>query len=175
MKLLSRPVLAAGLLVLLLSACGGGISIGDIDGPFDPTVPRSSGRAGSVTVSGASSLGLDGTYSSSDVFLSSVLRFSGTPDTCGFLFTGLLQQGPTDRELHGEIHYVVGTDTLDVSFFVVHGVEFRADGSAGAAVDRANNRITYVNAPFRSTRAPVQDITVSGSIPMRHAPKPIGC
>lgn len=175
LRLLACSVASA----MLLSACGGGsIFIGDFDDDDDLffEAPLNSGRSATMTVSGATESQLNGSYSSSDARVSSVLRFSGSPETCRFLFAGLLQQGvAASRIMDGEIRYVAGTNELATSFIMIDAREFRADGPAGATVDRGSNRVTYGSVVFRSTQNTSQTITVTGSIPLRDESRPSGC
>ena len=160
---LFAPVLVAG----LLAACGGGISIGffddDHDDFFDRFDARPSGRSGSLTVSAATDTRLNGVYSNGDVWLSDVLRFSNRlPETCRFLFARLDQAG-TARSMEGEIRYLAGSGEMHTTFVAIDGLEFRHDGTAGAATDLAANRVIFTGAVLTSTHIAGQQLTLTGT------------
>jgi hypothetical protein len=171
MKTISFRVLApVAALGLLLSGCGGG------GGDFEND-PRASGRAASVTVSGATDTSLNGLYASSDVFLNDIDKVNpigGEPETCRMRFSNLPKAG-TPQIMDGEIRYIPGTSEARVTVVSISTIEFRLVGTAGATVDRANNLITYNNAVFESTQVAGRSIALTGSIPLRGENKPEGC
>lgn len=175
MRIRIRHALAAFALAAL-SACGGAISIhvGDDDDGFHE-VPHPSGLAASVAVTGATDAALDGAYASGDVWLSSVVRTpGGSPDTCWFAFSGLLQQSGGGRLMDGEIRYLPFTSDVAATRVVINGFEFRADGTAGATADRGAREVRYAGAVLRSP-AGGQVITFTGTLPMRREDSPAGC
>jgi hypothetical protein len=179
MKFPVRPFLPSLLAASLLTACGGGLSVGFFDDGGDEFFDGAfrSGRPGFATVSAASEAVLNGTYASDDTRLTHVFRFSArgdAPETCRFQFDGL-RQPDTGAFLFGEIQYLPDTENLRASFFVIEGREFRVDGNAGVRIDRPSKSIVYTGAVLTSTQGTGQTITVSGSIPMRNESRPSGC
>lgn len=156
----------------LLSACGGsdeGVVVEEKD-------PSPSGLSASVTVSAAGSAELNGIYSSNDVALNNVTKVNpigGDPETCRFRFSGLVQ-AVGGRQMDGDIRYIPGNTEVRTTFVSINTIEFRLEGSAGAAVDRANNRVVYTGAVLTSTQGTGQTITLNGAIPMR-GDRPEGC
>lgn len=181
MKSLVRPFLSTALAAGLLTACGGGVSIGIFDDGHDDIFFDDgaflSGRAGSMTVQAATDARVVGTYSRDNVRLTHVFRFSArrdTPETCRFQFEDLLE--PAKRlAMSGEIQYLPGTDTVHASFLVVDFREYRVAGSTAVTLDRASNAIVFTQAVLVSTAGTGQQITVSGTVPMRNEPRPVGC
>jgi len=173
-----RSLFAPALLAGLLSACGGGVSIsfGFFDDDFvDHFDVRPSGRSGSLTVSAATDSRLNGVYANGDVWLSDVLRFSGSfPETCRFRFARLDQAGGT-RSMEGEIRYLTGSGELRTVFVAIDGLEFRHDGPTGVAADFAGNRVTFSGAVLDSTHIAGQQITLTGMVPLRGETRPVGC
>jgi hypothetical protein len=173
MRLLSATASTLALSTLaLLAACGGG------GGDFE-NEPRSSGLAASVVVAAATGdVGLNGTYSATDVALNDVVKFNplgGEPETCRSRFAGLAQAGTT-RKMDGDIRYIPGTNLVRTTFVSIDTVEFRLQGENPAqTVDRANNRVTYTNAVLTSTNGNGRTLTLTGTIPIRAANKPEGC
>jgi hypothetical protein len=179
MHAMVRSLFAPALVAGLLAACGGGVSISfgfdDDDDFFDRFDTRPSGRSGSLTVSAATDVRFNGVYSNADVWLSDVLRFSARlPETCRFRFARLDQAGTT-RSMEGEIRYLAGSGEMRTTFVAIDGVEFRHDGTAAAATDLANNRITYSGAVLNSTQVAGQQITLTGTVPIRGETRPAGC
>lgn len=182
MKLLARSLFLSAAVTGLLSACGGGsVSVGEFDDdPWHFNEPRSSGRGAAVTVSAATDPKYDGVYSAADLWMTSVLRFfptGGDPQTCRYRFASLNQQvsGGEGLVMSGEVRYLVDSDDLRSTILTINSLEFRADGTAGAAVDRSANQVTYGNVVFRSTQGTGVSFTFSGSIPMRNEARPAGC
>lgn len=181
MNSLVRPLLSALLAAGLLSGCGGGVSVGffddDDDDVFIDDRAFPSGRPASMTVQAATDPQVVGTYARDNVRLTSVFRFSargGTPETCRFQFEDLLE--PTTRlSMSGEIQYLPGTDTVHASFLVVDFREYRVVGSGAVTLDRAANSIAFNQAVLAATVGTGQQITVTGTIPMRNELKPVGC
>ena len=176
-----RPLLSTVLVAGLLSACGGGVSIGffdddDDDGFFDDrAIP--SGRPASMAVQAATDTRLVGTYTSDDTRLTQVFRFSArgaTPETCRFQFEGL-QETTARLPMGGEIQYLPDTDTVHASFLVVDFREYRVAGSSAVTLDRATNAIVFNQAVLTATRDAGREITVTGTIPMLNLAKPAGC
>lgn len=171
MRVLPSSALALSLAVLL-AACGG-----DDEGVVvDERDPSSSGRAASVTVTAAGTASLNGIYASTDIFLNNVTKVNpigGDPETCRFRFDRLRQQGTT-RNMNGDIRYIPGSPEVRTTFVAIDSVEFRLQGTAGASVDRANNRVVYTNAVLTSTQGTGQTITLTGAIPML-PDRPEGC
>lgn len=174
------PVLVAG----MLAACGGGVSLGIGIGIFDDDFDdfphfhlAPSGRGASMTVGAATDTRLNGSYAHTDVELSEVLRISATdrhPETCRFQFDGLVQAG-AGRVLGGEIRYLPGTAELRTAFIVIDHFEFRQDGSTNVTVDRAANVVNFNGAVLGSTHFAGEQITLTGSVPIRAEGKPEGC
>jgi hypothetical protein len=175
-----RSLLAPALVAGLLSACGGGVSLSfgffeDDEDFIDRFDTRPSGRSGSLTVSAATDLRLNGVYSNADVWLSDVLRFSARlPETCRYRFARLDQAGTT-RSMEGEIRYLAGSGEMRATFVAIDGLEFRHDGTAGATTDLAANRVTFSGAVLNSTRLAGQQITLTGTVPIRGETRPAGC
>jgi hypothetical protein len=181
MKSLVRPLLSAVLVAGLLSACGGGVSIGifddDDDDVFFDDGAFLSGRAASMTVQAATDAGVVGTYATDNARLTRVFRFSArrsTPETCRFQFEDLRELS-SRLAMSGEIQYLPGTDTVHASFLVIDFREYRVAGSPAVTLDRANNAIVFNQAVLASTSGTAREITVSGTIPMRNEAKPVGC
>jgi hypothetical protein len=156
----------------LFTACGGGD-----EGPFvDEKEPSPSGLSATMTVASATAAVLNGAYGSGDVLLNNVTKVNpigGDPETCRFRFGGLSQVG-SDRRMDGDIRYIPGSAELRTTFVSIDTVEFRLEGSEGATVDRANNRVVYAGALLQSTQGTGAVIRVSGAIPMR-GDRPEGC
>jgi len=168
-KLLFRVLAPATALGLLLSGCGGG---GDFENE-----PRASGRAASATVAGSVDTSLNGTYASSDVFLNDVEKINpigGDPETCRTRFSNLPMTGGA-QIMDGNIRYIPGTTEARVSIVSINTIEFRLVGTAGAAVDRTTNLISFSNALFTSTQDASRSIRLTASIPIRAENKPEGC
>jgi hypothetical protein len=163
------PVVATA---LMLSACGGGD-----EGVFvDQDDPTASGLSASVAVTASGNAALNGTYSSSNIFLNNVVKVNpigGDPETCRVDFSGLVQQGST-RTMDGNIRYLPGTDQLRSSFISIDTIEYRLEGSTGGRVDKAGNRIVYTGAVFSSTQGTGLSLTLTGAIPLR-GNRPEGC
>ncbi|MBE7366452.1 hypothetical protein [Ramlibacter pallidus] len=179
MHLRGRPVILCLALAAVLSACGGGsvgVSVGDFDedDPFAFHPPRSSGLPAAVTVSAATDPAFNGTYASANVWLSPVFRFGGDPQTCRFRFAGLPQAGD-QRVLEGEIRYLPGTAQLHRVQVVINGFDFRLAGTAGASVDRAGHLVTFDGAVLTGVEGTMGTLTLTGTIPLRAADKPVGC
>ena len=178
MKLQYRlPALA--LAAALLSSCGGGVSIGvgdfdDFDDfGFHPLFRL--GRPASLEVASSEPL-LAGTYSTSDVRVTDVLRFSADgpePETCRFRFDGLEQAG-SRRPLDGEIRYLPDSNELRSTIVFIGGFEFRLDGTTGATVDRTSHQVVYSGATLPSTQGNGQTVTLTGAVPMEQG-RPGGC
>jgi hypothetical protein len=161
---------ASAVLASLLSACGGGGGDSDSGDPAPRAIPAS------VAVGPASDSSLNGIYASSTIALNEVVKFNpvgGDPETCRFRFAGLQQAGTT-RLMDGDIRYIPGTTELRVTFVSIAGTEFRLQGTAGATVDKPNNRVVYNGAILTSTQGSGNTITLSGSIPMLTS-RPEGC
>jgi hypothetical protein len=158
---------------VLLAACGGGDE-GIIVEQHDPSP---SGLAATITASAATDANLNGVYSSTNLNLNNVTKVNpigGDPETCRFRFNGLMQAGST-RMMDGDVRYIPGNPELRTTVISIAAVEFRLLGSAGAAVDRTNNRVNFTGATFTAT-APGSSatITLTGAIPMR-GDRPEGC
>lgn len=157
------PVFAMGLLV---SACGGG----DSNSP-DDLVPT--GRAATVVVSNASSPALNGTYSTTSINLTQVVKVNpigGDPEVCKFRFSGL--QGPGGVFMDGDVRYLPGTTALRAMFASIAGVQFSSDNTTNATVDKPNNEIDFAAKVFNPGTP--SSITVTGSIPLPLG-RPEGC
>lgn len=159
-------------LSVLLAACGGGDE-GVIVEEHDPSP---SGLAASLTASAATDATLNGAYASSNLNLNNVTKVNpigGDPETCRFKFNGL-QQTVGGRMMDGDVRYIPGNTELRTTVISIAAVEFRLLGSAGAAVDRTNNRINFAGATFTSTTGSGATITLTGALPMR-GDRPEGC
>lgn len=171
MRSLKYPFLAMSL-AALLSACGGG----DEGAVVEEKDPSPSGLSATMTVSAAGNADLNGIYSTNDVALNNVTKVNpigGDPETCRFRFSGLVQ-AVGGRQMDGDIRYIPGNVEVRTTFVSINTIEFRLEGSAGAAVDRANNRVVYTGAVLTSTQGTGQTITLNGAIPMR-GDRPEGC
>jgi hypothetical protein len=171
MRVLPHSALALSLAVLL-SACGGD----DEGAVVDERDPSASGRTASVTVAAAGNAAFNGVYATTDLWLNNVTKVNpigGDPETCRFRFDKLRQTGTT-RNMNGDIRYIPGSTEVRTTFVAIDTVEFRLQGTTGASVDRANNRIVYTNAVLTSTQGTGQTITLSGAIPMLPN-RPEGC
>lgn len=171
-----RAIFPAAALALLLTACGGG---GDDEGVFvEERDPSASGLSASVNVVAPPSTALSGTYASTNIFLNNVTKVDpiGAPvETCRFRFSALEQQGVTPaRRMDGDIRYLPGTNALDSTVVSINTIEFKMNGTTGATIDRANNRVIYDGAVLTSTQSTGQSITLTGAIPMR-GDRPEGC
>ncbi|MEO8653121.1 MAG: hypothetical protein ABI409_03255 [Ramlibacter sp.] len=167
----AAPVVALG---FLLSGCGGG----DDEGIFvNEKEPSSTGLSASVAVTAATNAVLNGTYTSNNILLNNVTKvdpIGGDPETCRFRFSGLVQPGST-RILDGDVRYIPGNPELRTTFVSISTIQFVLNGTAGATVDRANNRVVYTGAVFTSVPAGnAETITLTGTIPMR-GDRPEGC
>jgi hypothetical protein len=182
MHVLVRSLLLPAAVAGLLAACGGGVSlsIGVFDDDFDDSPDfrlTSSGRSGALNVAAATDARLNGSYAHSDVLLSEVLRFSPTsrnPETCRFQFDGLVQ-ATGGRILGGEIRYLPGTSELRTAFILIDDFEFRQDGSTGVVVDRGANVVTFNGAVLASRHTSGQQLTLTGTVPIRAEGKPADC
>ena len=158
-------------LAVLLSACGGG----DEGVIVDEREPTPSGASATLTVSAATDVLLNGVYTTNNVSLNNVTKVNpigGDPETCRFRFSGLLQAGST-RQMDGDIRYIPGNPEVRLTFMSIAGNNFTLAGTAGASVDRTNNRVNYTGAVLTS-QATGRSITVTGSIPMI-GNRPEGC
>lgn len=166
------PSLLAVSFTAFLAACGGGD-----EGAFvENKDPTASGLSATMTVSAAVDTPLNGVYSTNNVALNNVTKVNpigGDPETCRFRFSGLQQQGST-RLMDGDIRYIPGTNQLRTTFVSIDTIEYRLEGTTGASVDRANNRVVYTGAVLTSTQSTGRTITLSGSVPMR-GDRPEGC
>lgn len=166
MKFHSYRFVAPAIALAVLSACGGGSDISPDD--LVPTL-----RAASVVVSNASTPSLNGTYSTSSINLTQVVKFNpiGAPaETCRFRFSGL--QGPGGVFMDGDIRYRPGTFIVETMFMSIAGVEFGIAEGSNTAVDRPNNEIDFMGKVFNPGQ--LQTVTVTGSIPMPLG-RPEGC
>ena len=166
MKSALLKTLGSGIaLGLLLAGCGGG---SDEPGPTTYNA--------TLNVVGATDPTLNGVYTTGSISLSGVDKINpigGEPEVCSFRFSGLQQVGNT-RMLDGDIRYIPGNPEVRTTFISIAGAEFALQGTAGAAVDRANNRVNYTGAVLTSTQNTGRTITVTGSIPML-GNRPEGC
>lgn len=152
------------LLLVLLTACGGGS-----DDPVPTPV------SASLTVSSATSTGLNGVYSTNAVGLAAVEKINpigGDPEVCSFRFSGLAKTG--GGTMDGDIRYLPGTNSLRTIFISISGLEFVSRDTTNAAVDRANNRINLTGKVLAASTGVASTITVTGSVPMR-GDRPEGC
>jgi hypothetical protein len=166
-----RAVAPLAALTLLLSACGGGD-----EGIFvDQKDPAATGLTASVSVTASANATLNGSYSSSNIFLNNVTKVNpiGESETCRFRFSSLVQQGGA-RTMDGDIRYLPGTNALQQTFVSINAIEFGMPGTTGAIVDKPNNRIVFNGAVLTSTQGTGQSITLTGSIPML-GNRPEGC
>jgi hypothetical protein len=171
-NVLFKAAIPSAVLALVLSACGGG----DEGIIVEQKEPSASGIAATMTVSGSTNTVLNGTYSSSNIFLNNVTKVNplgGEPETCRFRFAGLAQQG-SSRVMDGDIRYIPGTNELRTTVVSINTIEFSLQGTTRAAIDRANNRVVYSGAVLTSTQGTGQTITLTGAIPMR-GDRPEGC
>lgn len=151
-------------LALLLSACGGGS-----DEPQPTPIPAS------LTVSSATSTGLNGVYSAPAASLSAVEKINpigGDPEVCSFRFAGL--DKPGGGTMDGDIRYIPGTNQLRVIFISINGLEFVSRDPANAAVDRPNSEIDLTGKVLSASTGVASALTVTGSMPMR-GNRPEGC
>ena len=168
---------------VLLSACGGGASVGIALGDDDADIDdfahhplRASSRAARVTVTSTDAR-FDGTYASNDVRGTDVLRFFRTgsdPETCRFRFAGLAQES-SEHVMDGEIRYLPGSNDVRTTIVWINNIEFRLNGTAGATVDRANRQVAYDRATLANTQGLGSTVTLTGAIPMRAQTFPEGC
>lgn len=185
MQFLQARLLATSF-ALLLTACGGGsvgVGIGgdvgddDVD-EFFHYPPRSSGRAGAVTISRATpEVRLDGVYSARDVQLSEVLRFragSDYPETCRFRFSNLQQESGQVSGIFGEVRYLPNSTVVRDVFLNVANQDFRQDGSA-VTIDNATNQVVFNGLPFASLERTGQTFVMTGRIPIRTDLREVGC
>ena len=157
---------------VLLAACGGGDE-GVIVEEHDPSP---SGQAASLTVAAATDATLNGVYASTNLNLNNVTKVNpigGDPETCRFKFNGLTQTGGA-RMMDGDVRYIPGNPELRTTVVSIATVEFRLLGSAGAAVDRTNNRVNFTGATFTATSGSGATIMLTGALPMR-PDRPEGC
>jgi hypothetical protein len=174
MQNFKKLALASSLSALaLLAACGGGDDEGVI---VDEKDPEPTGLTATATISAAGDAALNGTYSTTSVRLNNVTRVNpigADPETCRFKFEGLVQ-AVGGRVLGGDVRYLPDSVQLRTTFVNVDGVEFVQEGTTGAAVDRANNRVVYTGAVLNSTQGTGRSITFTGTIPML-GNRPGGC
>jgi hypothetical protein len=152
------------LLLVLLTACGGG---------SDNPVPTP--LSASLTVSSATSTGLNGVYSTNAVGLAAVEKINpvgGDPEVCSFRFSGLAKTG--GGSMDGDIRYLPGTNALRSIFISISGLEFVSRDTTSAAVDRANNEVDLTGKVLTASTGVASTITVTGSVPMR-GNRPEGC
>jgi hypothetical protein len=164
MNTLSYRSLVPALLLVLLTACGGGS-----DDPEPTPIPAS------LTVSSATSAGLNGVYSTLAVSLAAVEKINpvgGDPEVCSFRFSGLARPG--GGLMDGDIRYIPGTNALRTIFISISGLEFVSRDTTSAAVDRANNEVDLTGKVLTASTGVASTITVTGSVPMR-GNRPEGC
>lgn len=181
----ARNLLVVSLLAATLSACGGGdvgvgVGVGD-DGGFDDFhdyPPRSSNRAGSVTISRATpEVRLNGVYSARDVQLSEVLRFratAGSPETCRFRFSNLQQESGQVSGIFGEVRYLPNSTVVREVYLNVANQDFRQDGSA-VSIDNTGNQVVFNGLPFASLERTGQTFVLTGTVPIRTDFREVGC
>ncbi len=161
-----KLLIPAAALTLVLTACGGGGGGGLSD--LEPTT-----RAATVVVSNASNPSLNGTYTTTGISLSEVIKenqIGSTPELCRFRFFGL--QGPGGVFMDGNIRYRPGTFIIETMFTSIAAIEFSTADGTNTLVDRPNNEIDLNGKVFNPNTA--SSITVTGSIPMRLG-RPEGC
>lgn len=154
------PIVALG---LLLSGCGGG------SGDPEPT-PISA----TMTVTAATSVSLNGVYTTSAVSLAAVEKINpigGDPEVCSFRFSGLSGAGGM---MDGDIRYLPGTNALRVIFVSINGLEFNSRDTTNAAVDRPGNEVDLTGKVLTASTNVPSTITLTGSMPMR-GNRPEGC
>ncbi|HYE40464.1 MAG TPA: hypothetical protein VEB23_11055 [Ramlibacter sp.] len=167
-----KLALVALSLAALLAACGGG----DEGVVVEEKDPSPSGQEASITVLAADDADLNGIYSTDDINLNNVTKVNpigGDPETCRFKFDGPEQAG-SGRIMGGDIRYIPGTENLHSAFIAINGVEFELQGTTGVRVDRANDEVDFTAAVLTSTQGSGDEITLTGSIPMR-PDRPEGC
>lgn len=154
---------------MLLSACGGAVSISLVffDDDAGDLGLRRSGRPSSLAVSGATDGRVDGSYATDDTLLSEAQRFvpPGEPATCRFRFAGLLQAGGA-RDLEGEVRYFPERDELRGTFVAIDGLQFRMDGGVGVVLDRVADTVTYQGAVLPATAGDPGQVRLTGTIPL---------
>jgi len=167
MKFQSRKrFLVPAVATAVLAACGGGSDIEPDD--LVPTL-----RPASVFVSNATTPALNGTYSTTSINLTQVVKFNPIgedPERCSFRFSGL--QGPNGVLMDGDIRYLPGTFIVHTMFMSIAGVQFGIAEGANTAVDRANDEIDFTGKVFNPGTP--QSLTLTGSIPMPLG-RPEGC
>lgn len=169
-----RAIAPVAALAILLSACGGGDDEGVI---VDEKEPSATGLPATATVTQAGNPVLNGTYFSNNIFLNNVTKVDpiDARETCRTRFTSLAQQvSGSDRVMSGDIRYIPGNNDLHTTFVSINTIEYRLEGTAGAAVNRATNRVVYTNAVLTSTQNTGLSITFSGAIPLL-GDRPEGC
>lgn len=173
-----RSRLAALLGAGCVSACGGGVSFvffsygGGGDLSLHP-----SGLPSSLAVGEADDSQVDGSYTSGDTLLSDVILDAsggGDPGTCIFRFSGLQQAGGP-RDLEGEIRYLAGSAILSTTFIAIDGLRYQVDGGSLAVVDLAHDQVRYGALVLPGLGTTPGHITLSGTVPMRDAARPVGC
>jgi len=169
--------LAALLAAGCVSACGGGVSIVffSYDGGADLSL-HPSGLPSSLTVGEADDASVNGAYTSGDTLLSDVILDSsgGDPGTCIFRFSGLQQSGGP-RDLEGEIRYLAGSAVLSTTFIAIDGLRYQVDGGSLVVVDLAHDQVRYGALVLPGLGTTPGHITLSGTVPMRDAARPVGC
>ena len=163
---LSRPLaLVLAPSAGLLAACGGG----------NDETPTPTPISASVGVTNATFLAFNGGYATSNISLTGVERAEtlSVGTVCAFRFSGVQQAGST-RLMSGDVRYNTNSNQLRTTFITIDGVEFVLNGTAGAVVNLAANRVEFTGAVFTGSGGSNGTITLTGPIPMR-SPRPNDC
>ncbi|MDH4427728.1 MAG: hypothetical protein QE495_14840 [Acidovorax sp.] len=151
---------------VLLVACGGG---NDDD-------PTPSEQSGVLTVTSASSEGLNGVYGNGSLNLTDVDKknpVGSTPELCTFKFDGAGKVG-SSATAFGDIRYRPDASGTYQVFMTFDGKEYASGESNDTSVLRDSNQIRFSGKTLTASDGSNGTLRVTGVVPMRPI-RPAGC
>lgn len=151
---------------VLLVACGGG---NDDD-------PTPSEQSGVLTVTGATSEGLNGVYGNGALNLTDVDKSNpvgSTPELCAFKFDGANKVGASGTAF-GDIRYRPDASGTYQVFMTFDGKEFASGEATDTSVQRDANQIRFSGKTLTASDGSNSTVRVTGIVPMRPN-RPAGC
>lgn len=151
---------------VLLVACGGG---NDDD-------PTPSDQSGVLTVTGATSEGLNGVYGNGALNLTDVDKSNpvgSTPELCAFKFDGANKVGSSGTAF-GDIRYRPDASGTYQVFMTFDGKEYASGEANDTSVQRDANQIRFSGKTLTASDGSNATVRVTGIVPMRPN-RPAGC